>query len=142
MDVVLGELGDAIRFVFRHFPVMEAHAEAERAAEAAESVAARAGEEAFWTMHDILFENQDALSLDDLLWYAEAAGADRAVVADDLASRAMRARLGRDVASDVSSGVEATPTFFVNGVRFEGDGIDADAFTIARGEAARAKVRD
>jgi len=63
---VLQELGDGVRFVFRNFPVSDEHAHAMVAAEAAESVAARGGEDAFWNMHDLLYENQDALQHDDL----------------------------------------------------------------------------
>jgi protein-disulfide isomerase len=61
------ELGDYLRFVFRNFPLTDPHPHARRAAEAAESVAARGGDDAFWAMHDILYENQDALEEDDLL---------------------------------------------------------------------------
>ena len=77
------ELGDALRFVFRHFPLREAHPHAEHAAEAAESAAARGGEEAFWEMHDLMFENQEALNDESLLAYAEAAGVDQTAVAAD-----------------------------------------------------------
>src|SRR5690242_5762193 len=73
VEIVMAELGDSIRFVFRICP-REGDADAFRAAEAAESVAARAGNDAFWRMHAILFENRDALEIDDLLAYAGAAG--------------------------------------------------------------------
>src|SRR4051812_31003657 len=66
---VLAELGDLVRFVYRNFPLSEAHPHAMGAAEAAESVAAHGGEEAFWAMHDIIYENQDALQADDLVEY-------------------------------------------------------------------------
>ena len=75
LQVVLSELGDSVRYVFRNFP-LPSHPHAMTAAEAAESVAVHAGEPAFWAMHAILFENQDALEIDDLLGYADAAGAD------------------------------------------------------------------
>jgi protein-disulfide isomerase len=142
VDIVLGELGDNVRYVFRNFPDSSVHPDAQMAAEAAESVAARAGEDAFWAMHDMLMENQDALSVDDLLAYAEAAGADSAAVAEDLSSGAARARVSDDRLSGERSGVPDTPTFFVNGVRFEGDWNDPDAFTLALDEAARATDGD
>ena len=85
------ELGDTLRFVFRHFPLREAHPHAEHAAEAAESAAARGGEEAFWEMHDLMFENQEALNDESLLAYAEAAGVARTAVAADLAAGATAA---------------------------------------------------
>lgn len=142
LNAVLAKLGSSVRFVFRNFPLIDAHSEAQMAAEAAESVAARAGEEAFWDMHDILYENQDALEIDDLLGYAEAAGADAVVVADDLASGAMRARVRADYRSGVRGGVRGTPTFFVNGRRFTGDWTDPGAFIASLQDAMHASLRE
>jgi protein-disulfide isomerase len=135
---VLSALGDEVRFVFRNFPLAEAHPHAEQAAEAAESVAAHAGNEAFWTMHDLLFENQDALEPDDLLGYAAAVGADSHTVADDLAAGAMTGRVRADFKSGVRSGVNGTPTFFVNGRRFDLNWSDPGAFAAALHSAAHA----
>ena len=136
------ELGDTLRFVFRHFPLREAHPHAEHAAEAAESAAARGGEEAFWEMHDLMFENQEALNDESLLAYAEAAGVDRTAVAADLAAGAAAARVHRDFRSGVRSGVNGTPTFFVNGRRYDGNWMDAESFAadlqaLARTPASR-----
>jgi len=141
LDAVLAELGPSVRFVFRNFPLIDAHSDAQMAAEAAESVAAHGGDDAFWAVHDMLYENQDALAIDDLLGYAEAAGADRIAVADDLASGAMRARVRADYRSGVRSGVRGTPTFFVNGRRFAGDWSDADAFIAVLQDAMHASLR-
>jgi protein-disulfide isomerase len=138
LEIVLAELGESVRFVFRNFPLSDAHPDAEPAAEAAESVAARAGEDAFWAMHDMLYENQDALSVDDLLGYAGAAGADPGDVAEDLSSHAMQARVRSDFRSGVRSGVNGTPTFFINGLRYDGDWSDADELTQALAEVAQA----
>jgi protein-disulfide isomerase len=137
LQQVLRELGDDVRFVFRNFPLNEAHPHAQAAAEAAESVAVRGGEDAFWVMHDLIYENQDALQHDDLIEYAAAADVNPRDVADDLATGAMRERVRRDFRSGVRSGVNGTPTFFVNGRRFDQDWTDADAFTNALREAAR-----
>lgn len=139
-EVVLAELGRSVRFVFRNFPVPQLHRNAMPAAEAAESVAASAGEAAFWKMHGILCENHDALDIDDLLAYAEAAGADAQRVAADLASGAMRPRVERDIELGIGAGVRATPTFFINGRRFDGDWTDADAFSEALQEAAQQRA--
>ena len=128
LQVVLTELGDSIRYVFRNFPLPEIHPNAMNAAEAAEAVAARAGEAGFWNMHAILFENQDALETDDLLAYAHAAGADIETVASDLAGGARRARVERDIRLGTQQWVRGTPTFFVNGRKFDGDWTDADGF--------------
>ena len=128
---VLEELGDEVRFVFRNFPLAEAHPHAEPAAEAAESVAAHGGDAAFWAMHDTLYEHQDALGAEDLLEYAAEAGVAPNQVADDLASGAMQKRVRTDFRSGVRSGVNGTPTFFVNGRRFDGNWSDPTAFASA-----------
>jgi protein-disulfide isomerase len=134
---VLEEIGDHVRFVFRNFPLEEVHPHAWAAAEAAESVAARGGDEAYWKMHDLIFQNQDALQPDDLIEYAAAAGVDPEAVADDLASGAARARVQRDVESGDQSGISGTPTFFLNGRRFEGDWTDVAALTDALQDGTR-----
>jgi protein-disulfide isomerase len=137
LEQVLEELGDRVRFVFRNFPIAGTHPDARAAAEAAESVASRGGEDAFWRMHDLLYENQDALQPDDLIEYAAAVGVDPIEVADDLALGSMRERVERDIASGTHSGVRGTPTFFVNGRRFEGDWTDPWALTDALQDGMR-----
>jgi protein-disulfide isomerase len=122
-------LGDAVRFVFRNFPLREAHPHAEHAAEAAESVAVHGGEAAFWDMHDLMFENQEALEDSALVAYGGSLGVDETALADDLVSGAMANRVNRDFRSGIRSGVNGTPTFFVNGLRYDGDWSDADIFT-------------
>lgn len=141
LGVVLAEIGDAIRYAFRNFPRIDVHPDAQTAAEAAESVAAQAGEDAFWAMHDVLYHNQDALGVDDLLTYAESVGADPRLVAADLASGAMSGRVRADYDSGVRSGVTTTPTFYVNGVRFGGDWSNPDIFIVALEEAARQETK-
>jgi protein-disulfide isomerase len=136
---VLGRLGDEVRFVFRNFPVTDVHPAAQVAAEAAEAVAVHGGNDAFWDMHDILFENQDALDIDDLLGYAEACGVDPMEIADDLSSRAQRGRVLADIDGAMRSDVSGTPTFFLNGTKFEGNWTDPDAFAASLREAASAR---
>ena len=138
IQAVLSELGDDVRFIFRNFPLTEIHPDAQAAAEAAESVAAHGGNDAFWAVHDVLYANQDALELDALLEYAAAAGVDSNAVADDLASGAMRERVRKDFRSGARSGVNGTPTFFLNGRRFDGSWNDPYLFAAALREAARA----
>ncbi|MEO5816723.1 MAG: DsbA family protein [Gemmatimonadaceae bacterium] len=124
--------GNRLRFVFRNFPLAEAHPEAMHAAEAAESVAASSGDDVFWKMHDLLFEHQqdDLDALDDahLARYAAEAGADAEQVERDLAGEKYEERVRADFMSGVRSGVNGTPTFFINGVRYDGDWSNASTF--------------
>ena len=125
-------LGSTLRFVFRNFPLAESHPHAEHAAEAAESAAAHGR---FWEMHDMLFERQQALDDPHLLRYAAAVGLDAAVAGKELRAHTYKARVREDFVSGVRSGVNGTPTFFINGVRFD-DSWDADTLTHALTAAA------
>ena len=110
-------LGSQLRFVFRNFPLATAHPHAERAAEAAEAAGAQGQ---FWAMHDTLFENQNALDDEDLVRYAAALGLDESQFVADLARRAYAVRVREDFMGGVRSGVNGTPTFFINGRRHDG----------------------
>ena len=110
-------LGPQLRFVFRNFPLGEIHPHAVRAAESAE---AAGGQGRFWEMHDMLFEHQQSLTDQSLLGYANKIGLDTARFEQDLSSRAYQARVREDFRSGVRSGVNGTPTFFINGVRHDG----------------------
>jgi protein-disulfide isomerase len=113
---LLTEFGD-VRYVWRHLPLNDVHPHAQLAAEASEAAAVQG---AFWEMHDLLFEHQDALEADDLIAYAERLGLDVDRFADDLRTRAGAMRVADDVDSADLSGVSGTPTFFVNGRRHYG----------------------
>jgi len=134
-------LGDRLRFVFRNFPLSEGHPNALHAAEAAESVAAHAGANVFWLMHDAIYQHQqdsaDALDDAHLIKYAADAGADPSVVQRDLDNEAFAERVHDDFTSGVRSGVNGTPTFFINGLRFDGDWADPDKFLAALEAAAK-----
>jgi protein-disulfide isomerase len=121
-------LGDELRFVFRNFPLAEAHPHARLAAEAAEAAGAQ---EKFWEMHDTLFEHQDALETEDLASYAEAVGLDLARFARELEDGTYAKRVRDDFRSGVKSGVNGTPTFFINGVRYDGSWANEMAFIAA-----------
>jgi protein-disulfide isomerase len=137
---VLKRLGSRVRFVFRHFPLAESHPDAVHAAEASESVAAQAGEDAFWRMHDLMYDHQadsdDSLDDAHLVRYAEQAGADPATVALDLDGDVYEEKVKSSFMSGVRSGVNGTPTFFINGMRFDGEWTNAAAFVEALEEAA------
>jgi protein-disulfide isomerase len=121
VKAVRARMGKRLRFVFRNFPLTEIHSHAEHAAEAAEAVAVRAGDKAFWTMHDLIFDHQDEGLSDPLLTrLAAKAGADAEEVLADVRAGTYRGRVRDDFMSGVRSGVNGTPTFFINGVRFDG----------------------
>lgn len=113
-------LGDRLRFVFRHFPLADVHPHAEHAAEAAESVSAQRGPEAFWRMHDLIFEHQRRLNDRLLVHCAEQAGADPAVVAADLGEGRYRELVRNSFLDGARSGVNGTPTLFIDGIRYDG----------------------
>ena len=111
------DAGPIMRFAYRHFPLTNLHPHAEPAAEAAEAAGAQGR---FWEMHDILFEHQDALAPDDLAGYADVLGLDVARFVEDLRTHRFSSRVRRDFLSGVRSGVNGTPTFFMNGLRYDG----------------------
>jgi len=119
-------MGNRLSFVFRNFPLNEIHPNAEHAAEAAESAGANGGEEAFWEMHDLIFENQKSLGGPTLGRLASEAGVDADAVLTDLSTQRFRDRVREDFMSGVRSGVNGTPTFFINGVRYNGPYEEAD----------------
>lgn len=112
--------GQKVRFVFRNFPLAEAHPHALHAAEAAEAVAAHGGPAAFWAMHDLLYEHQHSLGDAALARLATEAGVDGEEVLKDLSAERHQPRVRDDFRSGVRSGVNGTPTFFINGKRFDG----------------------
>jgi protein-disulfide isomerase len=114
---VQSRMADRLRFVFRNFPISTSHPHAERAAEAAETAASQGK---FWEMHDLLYENQAHLDDPDLHRYAEELGLDVQAFDDDLVSGAHAGRVREDFMSGVRSGVNGTPTFYVNGLRHDG----------------------
>jgi Na+/H+ antiporter NhaA len=113
---LLRDFGD-VRYVWRHLPLNDVHPRAQLAAEAAE---AAADQGAFWEMHDLLLDHQDALRPDDLIGYAEQLGLDAERFTNDLREHAGAARVAEDVDSADLSGVSGTPTFFINGRRHHG----------------------
>jgi protein-disulfide isomerase len=109
-------MGDDLCFVFRNFPLTEVHPHAQEAAEAVEAAAAQGR---FKEMHDIVFDNQEALAADDLVAYAERVGLDMDRFVSEMETGAHYDRVREDFMSGVRSGVNGTPTFFVNGDRYE-----------------------
>jgi len=110
-------MGRGLRLVFRNFPLAEMHPHAVRAAEAAEAAAVQ---DKFWEMHDLLFEHQAALDDSDLMRYAKTLALDTGRVKEELAAGTHAGRVRQDFRSGVRSGVNGTPTFFINGARHDG----------------------
>ena len=110
-------LGKRLRFVFRNFPLSQIHPHAEAAAETAEFAAANGK---FWEMHDLIFENQSSLSLALFEKLAQRLGLSSAELLDALNRKEYEARVRADFTGGVRSGVNGTPTFFINGQRHNG----------------------
>jgi NhaA family Na+:H+ antiporter len=110
-------LGDRFLYVFRHFPIGGTHPHAGRAAEATEAAAAQGK---FWEMQEKVFQNQDALTEADLLRYAAELDLDLERFRSELQAGVYRERVQEDFLSGVRSGINGTPTFFINGLRYDG----------------------
>jgi protein-disulfide isomerase len=134
---LLRDFGD-VRYVWRHLPLNDVHANAQQASEAAEAAAEQG---AFWEMHDLLLEHQDALRLSDLVGYARRLGLDVERFEDDVRTRAGAARIAEDVDSADLSAVSGTPTFFINGLRHYGPYDIATLSAEVRAARARELVR-
>ncbi len=133
---LLRDFGD-VRYVWRHLPLSDVHANAQLAAEAAE---AAANQGAFWEMHDLLFDHQDALTASHLMGYADQLGLDVDRFSKELREHAGAPEIAEDVDSADLSGVSGTPTFFINGQRHYG-AYDIQSLTKAvRTAGARATI--
>jgi Na+/H+ antiporter NhaA len=133
---LLRDFGD-VRYVWRHLPLNDVHPHTQLAAEAAE---AAADQGAFWEMHDLLLQHQDALRPSDLVGYAEQLGLDAERFSDALREHSGDARVADDVDSADLSGVSGTPTFFINGRRHYGAYDIATLSRAVRAAGARASL--
>ena len=132
LKAVQQAMGQQLRFVFRNFPLVDAHPHARRAAQFAEA-AAQAG--VFWAAHDMLFENQDALDDESLLVYGERLGIGRSLLLAAFEGR-YDDKLRHDFIGGVRGGVNGTPCLFVDGVRHDGPR-DTDTLVEILRQAAR-----
>jgi Na+/H+ antiporter NhaA len=134
---VLDEFGDDLRYAWRHLPLNDVHEHAQMAAEAAEAASAQG---AFWPMHDLLLAHQDEIEGRDLRGYAEQLGLDVKRFVGEVRDREHAPRIAEDVRSADESGVAGTPSFFINGRRYNG-AYDVEGLTSAvRGARFRAQV--
>jgi protein-disulfide isomerase len=129
------QLGDRLRFVYRNFPLSESHPHAEHAAEAAEAASAQGK---FWEMHDFLFEHQRALDDHHLVSYAKQLHLDTPRFERDLTEHHFASRVREDFLSGVRSGVNGTPTFYINSRRHD-DSFDVETLVAAITAAAAAR---
>jgi protein-disulfide isomerase len=129
---VQSRMGARLRFVFRNFPITTSHPHAEQAAETAEAAATQGK---FWQMHDLLYENQKRLRDPDLRDYAERLALDVERFDKELAEHVHAARVREDFMSGVRSGVNGTPTFYINGARHD-DSYDFETMLAALERAA------
>jgi protein-disulfide isomerase len=111
------QFGNRLRFAFRHFPLSQAHPLAAPAAECAETAAAYGR---FWDMHDAIYENQDRLGLPLFFTLARALAIPEIELRMALTTEKYAPKIRSDFLSGVRSGVNGTPTFFINGVRHDG----------------------
>ena len=111
---------DRFRYVYRYFPLREIHPHAQMAAEAAETVSALAGPDAFWRMHDALFADQYHLEPAELEQRATATGVNVRTYLKAMATHQFAGRVERDVQSGSANGVKGTPSVFINGERYHG----------------------
>lgn len=133
VEAIQRALGNRLCFAFRHFPLTNIHPHAEHAAEAAEAAGAQGR---FWEMHDMLFENQDAPDDESLAQHAAALGLDEVRLIREVLAGAYARRVREDFMSGVRGGVNGTPTFFINGERYDGArGLEPFLAALTRPEA-------
>jgi len=112
------EMGDNLALVFRSFPLAQAHPHAQHAADAAEIAGAKGK---FWEYHDALYEHQHSLDDASLVHHATDLGLDGDAFKTSLQKGEFKDKVQESFMSGVESGVNGTPTFFVNGSRYDGD---------------------
>jgi protein-disulfide isomerase len=112
------QLGSDIKFVFRNFPLSKIHPHAFPAAVATEAAGLQ---DKFWGMHDIIFENQRTLDADNIILLAGRIGLDTELFENDIQQTPLIDKVEKDFESGMRSGVNRTPTFFINGKKYDGD---------------------
>jgi NhaA family Na+:H+ antiporter len=138
MRELQARFGDRLRYVFRHFPLTTAHPNAQIAAEAAEAAAAQGR---FWEMHERLYEYEGTLDQEHLVQLAVELGLDAERFERELELKVYADRVRRDFRSAMRSGANGTPTFFLNGVRYDGPwDLDSLAAEIEKPIGVRVRV--
>ena len=117
VKLIQAEFGDDLCFAYRHFPLLDIHPLAMPAAEAAEAAGAQGR---FWQMHELLFQNSPDLDPANLIEIASGLGLDIERFDEDLVKQHHVRRIRDDIESGKMSGAHGTPTFFINGMKYEG----------------------
>lgn len=112
------KMGSDLKFVFRNFPITEIHPQAFIAATAAEAAEMQ---EKFWEMHDLIYENQKKLTTENLFTLANTLGLNMEHFKRDIQTQTIIERIEDDFESGVRSGVNGTPSFFINGIKYNGN---------------------
>jgi protein-disulfide isomerase len=111
------EFGKKLKFVFRHFPITNAHPHAFSAAVAAE---AAGRQRKFWEMHDLIYEHQTQLSDSAFLAFANVLGLNMTLFEQDFQDQELSDKVEADFESGIRSGVNGTPSFYINGEKYQG----------------------
>jgi protein-disulfide isomerase len=118
MTQIVEKFPSDVNFIFRNFPLKELHPDAMLAAQAAE---AAAGQDKYWEMHRLLFERQETLEFEDLIEFADELKLDVQQFIHDIEETTYADKVADDIRSGMRSGVHSTPTFFLNGARYDGE---------------------
>lgn len=118
---LMKEFKGQIKFVFRNFPLSEMHPYARPAAIAAEAADLQGK---FWEMHDVIYENQQSLNENLLFQLAEKIGLNLSQFKEDIQKTELEKKVDSDFESGIISGVNGTPSFFINGNKFNGGAED------------------
>lgn len=134
VEAVREKMGDQLRFVFRNFPLREMHRFAEDAAEASEAAAV---DGKFWDMYHSLFQNQQHLSVEDIVQYGEKSGMNGQKLKENIENHTYKPKVDAEITSGEESDVQGTPTFFINGQIYQESYEEEDLL-----EALQAEIDD
>ena len=137
MKSIQQELGPDLKFVFRNFPLSKIHPHAFSAAVATEAAALQ---EKFWEMHDIIFENQKTLDAESIFLFAKAIGLNPERFKNDIQQKELIDKVERDFESGIRSGVNRTPSFFLNGEKYDGSWEKNEFLQYLKGQLAQIAI--
>jgi len=121
VEKMIDQLVGSVRFVYRHFPLVNVHLRALRAAEAAEAAAAQSK---FWEMHRHLYTYTDKLEDRHLRHYAKKIGLELDRFDREMAGGAYRDRILDSYHNSIVHGITGTPTTFINGELYAMSGVE------------------